>query len=169
MSNMTMYGSVTDAQVFSRELSTEEMVEVTSCRQFPQGDILSWDREPWVLRSPWNRSEAELLDLERDVCGPRPRGYFLVPQPLTFAEAGHVCSKLAAAPASFTSKEDFEAMVRFLSLASNTRAPACGRSLEGGGTGVQVWGGGTDEAREGQWTTWDTSQEIEVRGGCRWN
>ena len=32
MSNMTMHGSVTDAQVFSRELSTEEMVEVTSCR-----------------------------------------------------------------------------------------------------------------------------------------
>ena len=75
---MSMYGSVTDAQVFSRELSTEEMVEVTSCRQFPHGDILSWDREPWVLRSPWNRSEAELLDLERDVCGQRPRGYFLV-------------------------------------------------------------------------------------------
>ena len=29
---MSMYGWVTDAQVFSRELSTEEMVEVTSCR-----------------------------------------------------------------------------------------------------------------------------------------
>ena len=65
---MSMYGWVTDAQVFSRELSSQEMVEVASCRQFPQGDILSWDREPWVLRSPWNRSEAELLDLERDVC-----------------------------------------------------------------------------------------------------
>ena len=32
MSNMTMHGSVTDAQVFSRELSTEEMVDITSCR-----------------------------------------------------------------------------------------------------------------------------------------
>ena len=29
---MSMYGSVTDAQVFSRELSTEEMVDITSCR-----------------------------------------------------------------------------------------------------------------------------------------
>ena len=35
MSNMTMYGSVTDAQVFSRELSTEEMVDITSCRSVP--------------------------------------------------------------------------------------------------------------------------------------
>ena len=29
---MSMYGSVTDAQVFSRELSVEEMVDFTTCR-----------------------------------------------------------------------------------------------------------------------------------------
>ena len=29
---MSMYGSVTDAQVFSRELSSQEMVDITSCR-----------------------------------------------------------------------------------------------------------------------------------------
>ena len=29
---MSMYGSVTDAQVFSRELTDKEMVEWTSCR-----------------------------------------------------------------------------------------------------------------------------------------
>ena len=29
---MSMYESVTDAQVFSRELSVEEMVDITSCR-----------------------------------------------------------------------------------------------------------------------------------------
>ena len=29
---MSMYGSVTDGQVFSRELSSKEMVDITSCR-----------------------------------------------------------------------------------------------------------------------------------------
>ena len=29
---MSMYGSVTDAQVFSRELSNQDMVDITSCR-----------------------------------------------------------------------------------------------------------------------------------------
>ena len=159
---MSMFGSVTDAQVFSRELSTEEMVEVTSCRQFLQGDILSWDREPWVLRSPWNRSEAELLDLERDVCGPRPRGYFLVPQPLTFTEAGHVCSKLAGAPASYTSEAEFSDLLRFLSLASNMRASACLDLMEDGSTGVQVWAGGQYEAGREAWTAWDTGRDVEV-------
>ena len=30
--NMSMFGSVTDAQVFSRELSDQEMVDMTSCK-----------------------------------------------------------------------------------------------------------------------------------------
>ena len=32
MKNMPMYGSVTDAQVFSRELSDQEMEDMTSCK-----------------------------------------------------------------------------------------------------------------------------------------
>ena len=29
---MSMYGSVTDAQVFSRELSVQEMMDMTTCK-----------------------------------------------------------------------------------------------------------------------------------------
>ena len=29
---MSMFGSVTDAQVYSRELSDQEMIEITDCR-----------------------------------------------------------------------------------------------------------------------------------------
>ena len=63
---------------------------------------------------------------------------FLVPQPLTFTEAGHVCSKLAGAPASYTSEAEFSDLLRFLSLASNMRASACLDPQEDGSTGVQV-------------------------------
>ena len=91
------------------------------------------------------------------------QGYFLVPQPLTFTEAGHVCSKLAGAPASYTSEAEFSDLLRFLSLASNMRASGCVEPLADGSTRLQVWGGGTDEAREGTWTTWDTDKKIEVR------
>ena len=129
---MSMYGSVTDTQVFSRGLSVQEMVDITTCRSqqyleihtnlicllsisisisrsFPEGDIISWDREPWRLRSPWNRSEAEVLDLARDVCAPKDRGYFMVPQKLTFVESRHICKKLTGAPISYTDKAEFEA------------------------------------------------------------
>ena len=54
---MSMYGSVTDAQVFSRELSVEEMVDITSCRSTydPQRTFLSlallgaWDSELKII------------------------------------------------------------------------------------------------------------------------
>ena len=162
---MSMYGSVTDAQVFSRELSVEEMVDITSCRSFPNGDIISWDREPWALRSPWNRSEPELLDLENDICSNKENGYFMVPHKLSFDESIHVCKKLSGTPVTFTNKTIFDDIVHHLSLASNMRASGCAQTLEDGSRSVQVWGGGSDEAREGVWTTWDTNQKIEVGAG----
>ena len=30
---MSMYGHVTDAQVFSRDLTDQEMIDITNCRQ----------------------------------------------------------------------------------------------------------------------------------------
>ena len=180
---MSMYGSVMDGQVFSRELSSQEMVDITSCRyvllynlhshhwkllfklfsrSFPQGDIISWDRDPWVLRSPWNRSEAEMLDLESDVCNLQEKGFFMVPQPLSFDESVHVCKKLSGSPISYTSKTDFEKIIHHLSLSSNMRASGCVERLEDGSSSVQVWGGGSDEVREGTWNSWDTGREIKV-------
>ena len=49
-----------------------------------------------------------------------------------------MCSKLAGAPASYTSEAEFSDLLRFLSLASNMRASACLDPLEDGSTGVQV-------------------------------
>ena len=131
-------------------------------RSFPQGDIISWDREPWDMRSPWNRSEAEMLDLERDVCANQDRGYFMVPQKLSFDESKHVCKKLSGSPLSYTSKADLEAVVHFVSGSSNMRASACIEALEDGSTSVQVWGGGMAGEDRVNWTTWDTNQYIEV-------
>ena len=133
-------------------------------RSFTQGDIISWDREPWSLRSPWNRSVSEMLDVERDICNMRARdtGYFMVPQPLSFAESVHVCKKLSGTPISYVNETDFNDLVYFLSLASNMRASGCAQTLGDGSTSMKVWGGGSDEAREGAWVTYDSHQAIEV-------
>ena len=63
-------------------------------RSFLQGDIINWERDEWDLRSPWNTSVSEMLDLERDVCNMREEGLLLVPQKLSFQESLHVCGKL---------------------------------------------------------------------------
>ena len=109
-----------------------------------------------------------MLDVEKDICAPRDRGYFMVPQKLSFDESLHVCKKLTGSPITFTNQTDFEEIIYYLSLSSNMRASGCVEPLADGSTRLQVWGGGTDEAREGTWTTWDTDKEIEVRWGGWW-
>ena len=136
---------------------------VCCTRSFPQGDIISWDREPWSLRSPWNSSESQVLSLEGDVCAAMDAGYFLVPQAVSYVESFHVCKKVSGTPVSFTSKAEFTAIVHHLSSSANMRSPGCVEVLEDGSTHVEVWGGGSDADREGTWTTWDTRQGIEVK------
>ena len=89
----------------------------------------------------------------------------MVPHKLSFDESIHVCKKLSGTPVTFTNKTIFDDIVHHLSLASNMRASGCAQTLEDGSRSVQVWGGGSDEAREGVWTTWDTNQKIEVGAG----
>ena len=89
----------------------------------------------------------------------------MVPHKLSFDESIHVCKKLSGTPVTFTNKTIFDDIVHHLSLASNMRASGCVQVLEDGSRSVQVWGGGSDEAREGVWTTWDTNQKIEVGVG----
>ena len=187
---MSMYGSVTDAQVFSRELSDQEMVDMTSCkyeqsidninkllhyvssamhyffyisqfRRFLQGDIINWEREIWDLRSPWNRSVSEILDLEKDVCNKRERGLFMVPQKLNFQESLHVCKKLAGKVITYTDRDEFDDIVYFLSLTPNMRSSAC-IDIKESSSLLQVWAGGSDEQVEGVWTTYDNNTSIEV-------
>ena len=99
------------------------------------------------------------------MCSNKENGYFMVPHKLSFDESIHVCKKLSGTPVTFTNKTIFDDIVHHLSLASNMRASGCAQTLEDGSRSVQVWGGGSDEAREGVWTTWDTNQKIEVGAG----
>merc|ERR1712241_81423 len=92
---MSMYGSVTDAQMFSRELTDKEMTDVTSCKSFLNGDIIQWDRESWQLKSPFQTSKEEVLDLEKDVCKSYDHGFLMVPHKQSFTESLHVCETLS--------------------------------------------------------------------------
>ena len=86
----------------------------------------------------------------------------MVPQKVSFFESLHVCKKLTGTPISYVDKRDFNNIVSFLSLSSNMKAAGCVKTLDDGSTQAEVGAGGSDEAREGVWTTWDTEETIEV-------
>ena len=114
------------------------------------------------MRSPWNRSVSETLDLERDVCSMRERGLFMVPQQLGFQESVHSCNKMSGTVASFTQRDEYEDIAHFLSLRQNMRASPCVEDREGGSKFMQVWAGASDEEVEGVWRT-DNNSVVNVR------
>ena len=158
---MSMYGSVTDAQVFSRELTDQEMVDMTTCKAFLKGDMIQWETESWDLKSPLQSSEEEMLDLERDICDAPERGLFMVPHKLTLAESQHTCKKLSGFLVSYTSSQEFDYLLYFLSLSINMKSGGCVEKLEDGNN-IEVWAGGSDQDKEGEWVTWNTKETIQV-------
>ena len=52
----SMYGRVSDVQMFSRILADEEMIEITGCKSRAEGDILAWSSTNWIQR--WTQGKC---------------------------------------------------------------------------------------------------------------
>ena len=76
--NVSMYGSVTDGQVFSKTLEDNQMEDITSCNSDLEGDIINWENNVWNLKSPYNTTEMTGFDYKKDVCSRPPQGMLLV-------------------------------------------------------------------------------------------
>ena len=61
---MSMYGIVTDLQIFSRVLSESEMEQITGCDQYMKGDIVNMEETEWILMNVHNSSEKEMIDIK---------------------------------------------------------------------------------------------------------
>ena len=125
------------------------------------GDILSWEREMWELRSPLNRSDLEIIDFEKDVCANSDNGLLMVPQKMNFRESVHTCKKLSGNVVTYVDKSRLDEYVYFLSLSRNIKSSACMEPLDETNR-LEVWTGGSDGISEGNWTTWDTFNAIQV-------
>ena len=162
--HMSMYGSITDVQVFSRNLSLEEMVAFTTCSQLLRGEIISWQSTNWRLASPLNSTEVEVLDFEKDVCTSatrRNQSLLLVPQTMSSTEGFRICQKLSGQLASYTEREGFDVITHQLSGTSSVFSGQCSIEVGEGRRRVRVNLAGSDEQQEGDWRTVDTAQPIQ--------
>ena len=93
----------------------------------------------------------------------RQRGFLLIPHRLGFDEGARYCDKISGRLASFVTKTQFEEIVYHLSLEENMNAEPCTKAGDEEGTKrIEVYVGGTDEDREGTWTTLYSREEIQV-------
>ena len=87
---MSMYGSVTDVQVYSQTLEDNQMEDITSSNSDLEGHIINWENNVWSLKSPYNTTEMDVFDYEKDVFSRPPKGMLLVTHKLYFIESLHV-------------------------------------------------------------------------------
>ena len=75
----SMYGEFSDLQMFGSILSQEEQNSITGCEYRKEGDIISWDKEQWIMNGTEKTSEIEVLHFEDEICNLKKTGYLLVP------------------------------------------------------------------------------------------
>ena len=159
----SMYGRVTDVQIFGTILSDLEMEKITGCLTRKEGDVLSWDTAPWVRRGPKQNIRKENLDFETFVCKPPTKSYHLIPQRKSFdPESLNVCQKFSAQLAGHKDKMEFDSITQYLSGDSVMEAKQCLSKMKRDDNSLEIstWLGNTDHHKEGVWTNWYTKEVV---------
>ena len=88
-------------------------------------------------------------------------GLLVVPHKLSFKESLHTCSKMSGRMTTYINKTEFTEILHHLGSPASMAAPECSTALDSETNEIQVWLGGTDEDKEGVFTTWYTRQLIQ--------
>ena len=158
---MSMYGSITDVQVHGHGLLVDDMVAYTNCNKILQGDIISWLSTSWRLTSPFNLTQVEILDLERDICPRNNHSLLLVPQRMTFNEGLRTCQKFSGHLAIYKERREFDQITRFMSRTAHSFSEDCSSPVREQYRELQVYLAGSDKDQEGDWRALEGDQPIK--------
>ena len=86
----------------------------------------------------------------------------VIPHKLSFKESLHMCSKMSGKMKTYINKTELTEILHQLGSPASMNALECSTALDGDTTEIQVYLGGTDEDREGVFTTWYTRELIKV-------
>ena len=108
-------GPVTDYQVYSRNLYTEEIMNFTTCKSiYPEGNIINWRTATWVLQTKNNLSEAVETYFEEDVCA--VSNTVLIP---TSSSTPDPCQRISGHTIGYHSEEELYKISRQLTKNNN--------------------------------------------------
>ena len=159
----SMYGRVTDVQMFSRILSDEEMEDISGCKRRGVGDILDWDSASWIKRGPKQTIRRENLDFEKFVCKFPEKSYHLVPQPWNFVpESLDVCKKFSARLAGHENEAEFGMITQYLSQENIVKTEQCLTDVDQEDSSVEIstWLAIDDNDQELVWTHWYSGRPV---------
>ena len=158
-----MHGKITDFQMWDRVLPDDEMIQITGCKMFKEGNFQKWDANNWFLNSSKGTARKEMLDLEKDVCQSTDLSFHLIPYSIPFhPDATQVCSKLSGEVVQYSKRDKFDKIVRFLSKKQHMKTTNCLEEVKDmEGLRLKVWIANGDSEEEGVFKNWYTNQPIE--------
>ena len=149
-----LMGYITDVQIWDEALSYEEMIDITTCKSFPKGNLIPWNIDDWT---PVNATLAKVRQVEVDssqFC-PKQSRYLYFPglNAGSFETMPQFCQMFGGEVVNTTTKEQVkDALDFFKDLWVNPNWP---KDI---GTMGQFLTTSTDNAMEGNWTHLDPSQ-----------
>ena len=160
---LSMYGRVTDLQIFGRILSDQEMEEITGCKSRKDGDILSWDSARWIMSGTNQNITKESLDWKTFICKSPNKSYHIIPKKINFiSESLDVCKKFSAQLAGHKNKVEFAEMTQYLSSDNVLEAKQCWSRIrqEDNSLELSTWLAADDFQQEGVWTNWYSREVV---------
>ncbi|XP_023333066.1 uncharacterized protein LOC111704908 [Eurytemora carolleeae] len=158
---MSMYGKVTDMQIFSRILTDEEMMEITGCKVSMQGDVISWENTAWMLVGRKQISEREVVDFETTVCKMSTTSLIFIPVKLTYIPGTeNMCRKMSGHPAAFQTQEEFRDLIIFINDQRILNSVCSTQLLDSNKSEFRAWVGINDLIEEGIWRNSFTGEQV---------
>ena len=145
---------MTDFQIWKKALSYEEMVAITTCKAFPEGDLLPWNIDNWIT---WNNQSdiVKRIEVDPKLFCPKQSPYLFFPgwNAANFEGTDEFCMKFGGKMVNATTRAQLADAMAFLQdLFWNPIWPKNGWHY---GAFVTTF---TDQKEEGVWTNKDPFQ-----------
>ena len=155
MNNGPLFGYLTDVQIWDQALSYEEMVKITTCKSFAEGNLLPWNIDDWTLIHDTHIDKIKQVEVDSRLFCPKQSRYLYFPgtNAGTFESLPEFCQMFGGEVVNTTTKEQVvDASAFFNDLWDNPNWPKREWQMA---MFLTLW---NDIEMEGNWTHVDLSQ-----------
>ena len=79
-------GYLTDLQFWNKALSYDEMLQITTCQSYPEGNLIPWNTDDWELYDGNNTHLLEEVEVDSTLFCPKQSKYLFLPETLPVQE-----------------------------------------------------------------------------------
>ena len=111
-------GYLTDLQFWNKALSYDEMLQITTCQSYPEGNLIPWNTDDWELHDGNNRNKTHLLEeveVDSTFFCPKQSKYLFLPKAGTIETLPEFCQMFGGEVANTTTKDQVGEILAYFS------------------------------------------------------